>query len=324
MHNLSLVLWAIIPPLLFLWFYYRRISAPPFPLQILCFFVVGAISGFVALGLEWAIEIAANSVMNWAKIQRYFVGFALRQLVVIGPVEEGCKFAAVIIPICYFQRSYRLRTSTVFLFTIAAALGFTAEENWVYWFHGTAPILERIISTPVHSMFVAPWGYALGKYIFSSRRLNKDRSSIFTAWLNSVLFHALVNILSRSWVYPPPISFLGYCLFPFLLWLFWRLEQFWRKSQGKRPITLISGNTSKQRFWQRSLILLMLILGGNAIFGIFILVRKVSPLPIIRIFDTEIFLFIFREIFINFCLGFVAWLIYLYLRNLARRRYFFQ
>lgn len=317
-------MWAVIPPLLFLWFYYRRISAPPSALQLLCFFVVGAISGFVALGLEWGIEIAANSVINWAKIQRSFVGFALRQLVVIGPVEEGCKFAAVIIPICYFQRSYRLRPSTVFLFTIAAALGFTAEENWIYWFHGAAPILERIISTPVHSMFVAPWGYALGRYIFSERRLNKDRSLIFTAWLNSVLFHALVNILSRSWVYPRPISLLGYCLFPFLLWLFWRLEQFWRKSQGKRPLILISGNTSKQRFWQRCLILLILILGGNAIFGIFILVRKVSPLPIIRIFDTEIFLLIFREIFINFCLGFVAWLIYRYLRNLACRRYFCQ
>jgi type III secretory pathway component EscT len=89
-------------------------------------------------------------------------------------------------------------------------------------------------------------------------------------------------------------------------------------------LILISGNTSKQRFWQRCLILLILILGGNAIFGIFILVRKVSPLPIIRIFDTEIFLLIFREIFINFCLGFVAWLIYRYLRNLACRRYFCQ
>jgi RsiW-degrading membrane proteinase PrsW (M82 family) len=323
-NDLSLVLWAIIPPLLFLWFYDRRISAPPPPFQLLCLFVFGAISGFVALGLEWAVEIAANSVINWAKIQRYFVGFALRQLVVISPVEEGCKFAAVIIPIGYFQRSYRLRTSTVFMFTIAAALGFTAEENWVYWFHGTAPILERIISTPVHSMFVAPWGYALGRYLFFRSRLNKDRILIFTAWLNSVLFHALVNILSRSWVYPRPISFLGYCLFPFLLWLFWRLEQFLRKSQGKRPITLISGNTPKQRFWQRCLIVCSLVLGGNAIFGWFILVRKLSPLRPIQIFEPDIFWFILREIFLTLGLGVLAWVIYRYLRNLARRRYFFQ
>lgn len=321
MKDLSIVLWAIIPPLVFLWFYYRRISAPPSPLQLLCFFVLGAISGFVALGLEWVIDIAANSVINWAKIQRYFVGFALAQLAVIGPIEEGCKFAGVIIPICYFQRSYRLRPITVFMFTLAVALGFTAEENWLYWFHGTAPILERIISTPVHSMFVAPWGYALGRYIFYRRRLNKDKIHIFTTWLNSVFFHALVNILSRSWVYPVPISFLGYCLFPFLLWLFWRLEKLWRKSQGKHPIKLISGHTLKEIFRERCLILVILILGGNAIFGVFILVRKVSLLPIIVIFENEILFFIFREIFINFCLGFAAWLIYLYLRYLSRRRF---
>jgi RsiW-degrading membrane proteinase PrsW (M82 family) len=282
--------------------------------------VLGAISGFVALGLEWFVEIAANSVINWAKIQRYFVGFALRQLVVIGPIEEGCKFAAVIIPICYFQRSYRLRPSTVFMFTIAAALGFTAEENWIYWFHGTAPILERIISTPVHSMFSAPWGYALGIYIFSIRRLNKDRNLIFTAWLNSVLFHALVNILSRSWVYPRPISFLGYCLFPLLLWLFWRLEQFYRKVQGKRPINLISGYTRKEGYWQRSLILFILILGGNAILGLFILTRNLSPLQPKHIFEAEVFWLIFREICINLGLGFIAWLIYRYLRKLAINR----
>lgn len=324
MTNLSLVLWAVIPPLLFLWFYYRRISAPPPPLKLLVLFIIGAISGFIALGLEWAVEIAANSVMNWAKIQRYFVGFALRQLVVIGPVEEGCKLAAVIIPVCYFQRSYRLRTSTVFLFTIAVALGFTAEENWIYWVHGTAPILERIISTPVHSMFSAPWGYALGIYIFSSRRLNKDRSLIFTAWLNSVLFHALVNILSRSWVYPRPMSFLGYCLFPFLLWLFWRLEQLLRRVQGKRPITLISGHKPQDRYWQRILILFILVLGGNSIFGLFILARKVSPLPLIRLFEADIFWFILREVAFSLCLGILAWLIYRYLRNLSRRRYFFQ
>ncbi|TAF08344.1 MAG: PrsW family intramembrane metalloprotease [Nostocales cyanobacterium] len=323
MTNLSLLLWAVIPPLLFLWFYYRRTPAAPPPLQLLCLFVVGAISGFVALGLEWAVEIVANSVVDWAKIQRSFVGFALRQMVFIAPIEEGCKLAAVIVPICYFQRRYRLRASTIFIFTIAAALGFTAEENWIYWFNGTAPILERIISTPVHSMFSAPWGYALGIYIFSKRRLNKDRSLILTAWGNSVFFHALVNILSRSWVYPPPLSFLGYGLFPLLLWLFWREEQLLRKVQGKRPITLISGDTLQQRYWQRSLVLFILILGGNAIFGLFILTRKVTPLPLIRWFEADIFWFIVREVALNLFLGILAWLIYRYLRNLSRPRYFF-
>ncbi|MGM3306550.1 PrsW family intramembrane metalloprotease [Anabaena sp. WFMT] len=324
MANLSLILWAVIPPLLFLWFYYRRTHAAPPPLQLLFFFIIGGISGFVALGLEWTVENVANSVIDWAKIQRSFFGFSLRQMVEIAPIEEGCKLAAVIFPICYLQRRYQFRATTVFLFTIAVALGFTAEENWIYWFHGTASILERLISTPVHSMFSAPWGYALGIYISSTRRLNRDRSLIFIAWLNAVFFHALVNILSRAWVYPPPIHFLGYALFPLLLWMFWRLEQILRRVQRKPPITLISGYTPQTRYWQRGLIMLILLLGGNAIFGLFLLARKLSPLRLEQLFEPDIFSFILKQIVLNLSLGVLSWLIYRYLRYLAGRRYFLK
>ncbi|MEA5550239.1 PrsW family glutamic-type intramembrane protease [Anabaena cylindrica UHCC 0172] len=324
MANLSLLLWAVIPPLLFLWFYYRRTpAAPPLP-QLLFLFIFGIISGFVALGLEWTVETVANSVVDWAKIQRSFFGFSLRQLLEIAPIEEGCKLAAVIFPISYLQRRYRFRATTVFIFTIAVALGFGAEENWIYWVHGTAPMAERMISTPVHPLFSAPWGYALGIYISSTRRLNRDRSLIFIAWLNAVFFHALVNILSRAWVYPRPIHFLGYVLFPLLLWMFWRLEQLLRKVQRQRPITLISGYIPQARYWQRVLIMLILLLGGNAIFGLFLLVRKLSPLRLDQLFETDILSFILKQIVLNLFLGVLSWLIYRYLRYLANRRYFLK
>ena len=54
MANLYLVLWAVIPPLLFLWFYYRRTPAAPPGLNLLVLFIIGAISGFAALGFEAA------------------------------------------------------------------------------------------------------------------------------------------------------------------------------------------------------------------------------------------------------------------------------
>nr|WP_199332161.1 PrsW family glutamic-type intramembrane protease [Anabaena lutea] len=315
-------MWAVIPPLLFLWFYYRRTPAAPPLRQLLFFFIIGGISGFVALGLEWGVETVANSVLDWSKIQRSFFGFSLRQMMVIAPIEEGCKLVAVIIPLCYLQRRYRFRATTVFIFTIAVALGFGAEENWIYWFHGTASILERLISTPVHPLFSAPWGYALGIYISSTRRLNRDRNLIFTAWLNSVFFHALVNIFSRAWVYPRPIHFLGYALFPFLLWMFWRLEQLLRRIKRQRSIILISGHTPQTRYWQRGLVLLILLLGGNAILGLFILARKLSPLRWERLFEPDIFSFILEQVALNFFLGVLSWLIYRYLRYLADRGYF--
>jgi RsiW-degrading membrane proteinase PrsW (M82 family) len=320
--DLSLLLWAATPPLLLLGYYYCRVPFAPPLLKLLMFFIIGAISGLLALRLEWVFETVANSFVDWQKIKRWLPGVALRQLVEIGPIEEGCKLAAVLVPTYYLQRKYRLLRSSIFLFTIAVALGFTAEENWIYFFHGTASVFERTIGTPVHATFSAPWGYALGIYISSNTRLNQDRRFIFRAWLNSVICHALVNVLSSAWGYSLPLRFLSYGLFPFLLWMFWRLEQLLRKVQGKPIITLISDPTAQRRYWQRSLVLFALVLGGNAIFGLFLLARKISPLSPSKLFDTYILWFILSCFLVNLFFGVLAWGIYRYLRHSARRRYF--
>jgi RsiW-degrading membrane proteinase PrsW (M82 family) len=320
--SLSLLLWAAIPPLLLLGYYYFRVPFAPPLLKLLMFFIIGAISGILALSLEWVFEIVANWFVDWQQMKRWLPGIALRQLVEVGVIEEGCKLAGVVVPTYYLQRTYRLLPSTVFLFTIAVALGFTAEENWIYLFHNTGSILGRTISTPVHAMFSAPWGYALGMYISSNTRLNRDKKFIFKAWLNSVICHALVNILSIACSYSLALCFLNYGLFPFLLWMFWRLEQLLRKVQGKPVITLISERTPQRRYWQRGLVLFALVLGGNAIFGLFLLANKISPLSPSKLFDSYILWFIFSRFLLNLFFGVLAWGIYRYLRHSARRRYF--
>ncbi|HLP89002.1 MAG TPA: PrsW family glutamic-type intramembrane protease [Nostocaceae cyanobacterium] len=326
MDNLSVVFWAIIPPLVLLWFYYRRTpAAPPF-LQLLLLFMVGAIAGLFALGLEYGVEYFTNQILVWQQFQRSLWGAAIRQLVEIGPIEEGCKFIAVVVATYYLQRRYTLRARTIFLFTIAVALGFTAEENGIYLYNGTASIVERLIGTPVHAMFSAPWGYALGVYvsasIFSRLRLKQRQHLLPLAWLNSVFFHALVNVISLAWGYPPPTHYLGYGLFPLLLWLFWRLEQLLRKAQDKPPRHLVSGRTLQERYWQRALILFSLLLGGNALFGFFILAKKLTPLQPAQLLEPDIAWFIVRQLMPNMIFAGLAWLTYRYLHNLARRRSF--
>ncbi|MEH2221144.1 MAG: PrsW family glutamic-type intramembrane protease [Nostoc sp.] len=322
MVDFSLLLWAVIPPLLLLAYYYYRVPFAPPLLRLLMFFSIGAISGLLALRLESNFEIVANWIVDWERFERSLPGAILRQLVEVGLIEEGCKLAGVLVPTYYLQRTYRLLPSTVFLFTIAVALGFTAEENWIYLFNDTASIPGRTISTPVHAMFSAPWGYALAMYISSKNRLNQDRKLIFTAWLNSVICHALVNILSIACGYSLALCFLPYGLFPFLLWMFWRLEQLLRKVQGKPVITLISERSPQRRYWQRSLVLFALVLGGNAIFGLFLLANKISPLSPSKLFDSYILWFIFSRFLLNLFFGVLAWGIYRYLRHSARRRYF--
>ena len=315
-------LWAVIPPLLLLVYYYYRIPTAPSLLRLLLFFMFGAISGLLALSLEWVFETAVNLVVDWQKIQRVFLGVALRQLLEISPIEESCKLIAVIVPTYYFQHRYRLRPSTVFLFSIATALGFDAEESWIYLSDNTASILERLIGTPVHVLLSAPWGYALGIFVGSNIRSDyRQKKLLASSWLNSIICHALVNTLSSAGSFTLPVRLLSYGLFPFFLWMFWRLEQLLRREQGKISIALITANTLDRRYWQQGLVLFALMLGGNALFGLFLLAKKLEPLNPVQLFYPDILLFILSNLTQNLIFGFLAWFIYRYLRRAKYRKY---
>lgn len=322
--GLHLVVWAVVPPLLLLAYYYRRISPTPPIHKLLIFFIAGALSGLVALGLEWIFEYLANKFGDWDKITQSLAGVALRQLVEVAPIEEGCKFGSVVLLQSWnrsaneYQRFILSRSSSVFLFTIAVALGFTAEENCVYLANSTASIFDRLIGTPVHALFSAPWGYALGIASYSSIRSGRYRGVIVQGWINSVICHALVNVLSIAARYSQPLSYLSYGLFPLLLWMFWRLEELLRKVQRQPPIGLISGSTTIKRYWQMGLVLFALMLGGNTIFGVFLLIRSLSPLSLSQFFYPNVFWFLISRFLLNLIPGIIAWGIYRYLRSSTR------
>ena len=332
------------PPLVLLFYYHHRVLAAPPLTRLLLLFVVGAVSGLVALDLESRLELALLScrschrhsleslawVMNWEQMTHSLPGAALRQLLEVGPIEEGSKLAGVVL----FQGSRPKRTSSIFLFTIAIVLGFTAEENWVYLANG-ASILDRLIGTPVHAMLSAPWGYALGLARRSRFRLSEYRGVIVRAWLNAVICHALVNVLSIAWRYSQPIHWLGYGLFPFLLWMFWRLESLLARSQSNLmrssceppphgvPCSLtlapISVRPRLQYYWRLGLALFAIVLGGNAIFGLFLLVRSLSALNPSQIFTTGIEWFIASRCGLSLILGLIAIGIYFYLKASSNR-----
>lgn len=285
------------------------------------FFLVGALSGFVALGLEWGFEYLVSWVVDWHKITQSSAGVVLRQLIEVSPIEEGCKLGSVVLFQYWnqyaneYQRFTLSRPSNVFLFTIAVALGFTAEENWIYLTNSTASTFDRLLGTPVHVLFSAPWGYALG-VANSSIRSSRYQECIVRGWINAVICHALVNFLSSTPRYSPPLRFLSYGLFPFLLWMFWRLEKLLRKVQRKPPLVLISGTT--HRYWQMGLALFGFILGGNAIFGIFLLARSLSNLNISQLLYPNVLWFLVSRFLLNLIPGFMAWGIYRYLRSSSR------
>ncbi|NHC37723.1 PrsW family glutamic-type intramembrane protease [Scytonema millei] len=349
-------IWAVIPPLLLLIYYYRRATASPplFPL-LLCF-GWGAIFGGIALGLEWIFEHTISQWEDWQRFTRTLAGVAVRQLVFIAPIEEGCKLAGVVTFRWLVGRSGNRRSPalSIFIETIAIALGFTAQESWVYLSNGVATVFERAIGTPIHSLFSAAFGYALARERFGAgsasvqgalrcrERFGAGSRGATTNYqlpttnyqlpitnylrtthhflINAIVCHALVNIFSSAWRYNPPLNFLSYLLFPFLLWLFWRMEGWWRQVQHQPSIILISGMTSIHRYWQRGLVVFALMLGGNAIFGFFLLVRTLSPLHPVQLLEPENIWFIASRSALNSIPGAIAWGIYRYLRFAASRR----
>ena len=307
-----LILWGVLPPLLLLFYYFHRVSNRPSLFSLLLFFALGAISGGIALILQSNFEIILGTFTNWQSIRGYLAVEIWRQLVKVAPIEETCKLATVFIPAWFFQRRYKLRRISLFLFAIAVCLGFTAQQNCVYLINGTESIVERLIRTPTHAIFSAPWAYAIAITVGCRIDSEDDRKLFPQAWINSIICHALVNILASA-SREPSLSFLSYGLFPLLLWMFWRLEKLLRKIERKSSIILVTAKTRKHRYFQRGLILLTLILGGNAIFGLFLLARILSPLSWGELLEPSIFWFTLSRCLVNIGFGIVAWGIYRYL-----------
>lgn len=336
MTDFTILLWAITPSLLLLAVYYLRSPSAPSLLRLLSFFAFGAISGFLALGLQFGFETLANSLFEWQRFTRNIFGAILRQLLAmplatillrrryanedgIAPIEESCKLIAVVVPTYYLRHRHSLRSSTVFLFAVASSLGFTAQENAIYVFNDTSSLVERIIGTPIHAMFSAPWAYVVSVNFPNQTLFRTYKDPLIKAWLNSVICHTVVNLLATAGSYSSSLRFLSYALFPFLLWMFWRLEQLLRRVQSRPTIMLVSAYTRQHRYWQRGLILFALMLGGNAIFGMVLLWQAVSPLIERGIFDNQILIFILSRSALNLVYGIIAWGIYRYLLHVAKK-----
>jgi RsiW-degrading membrane proteinase PrsW (M82 family) len=307
-------------------YYYLPLQSALAPAKLLLIFCLGGLAGLASLGIARGFELLTQAIgtEEWGL---HFWGEVLRQFLQVAPVEEGIKLLAVLLVLGFLGRRNWLipiRQSTVFLAAIAVALGFAAEENFVYLLNQTATGFSRLVGTPAHVFFSAGWGYALGMPVYRQAGTYKRewRSHLVSAWLGAVGYHALVNILAIAWHFPT-WSWLVYGQFPLLLWLFWRTDRFWRKVQGQRLQSLVSAAHPLQQARQRGLAGLVLVLGGNALFFWFLLGNRLN-LPIGRpappAFENSVRM---RLAVIGTAQGAIAIGIYGYLRSQAyhRRRF---
>ena len=161
---------GVAPGIVWLRFFRRRDGYRPTPTRMLAItFVLGMLSTIPA-GI---LSLVVIDVGSFDPDAVELGSVAAVMLLIVGPVEEVCKFLAV--RIYAFRSSYFDEPSDGLILAAAASLGFASLENVLYiTFYGPEVMLVRApLSTLGHVIFASFWGEALG------RRVHADSASPF-------------------------------------------------------------------------------------------------------------------------------------------------
>jgi RsiW-degrading membrane proteinase PrsW (M82 family) len=188
------LLGPLVPGLLWLWFFYTRDRYEPEPKKVvLLTFVLGGLSAGPAVLLEFAAEGLFPFQEQLARAVLLGGGIPLGTtaalcFLVIGPIEELCKFGATAVYAAR-HRAFDEPLDGV-IYASAAALGFASVENMLYV--GSAAeagvgalmlLLRGLLAVPGHVMFAVFWGYGLGARRLGPRRAWRLPATLLAAAL---------------------------------------------------------------------------------------------------------------------------------------------
>ncbi len=180
--NYQLVIIALSPAILMVWFFYARSAyKPEGRLVISLLFLLGFASGFVALMLNHSVErytVLWSGSPNALHRNLYWI-------IGIGLNEEFAKML-MLLAVLYPRRDFTTPMQGV-LGGATVALGFAAVENIFYLErYGTVTLLIRsVLTVPAHAFFTIPLGVAMA---YSKRALTLAGK---VGWLLGGLFFAM-------------------------------------------------------------------------------------------------------------------------------------
>lgn len=219
---------GVLPALLWLAYYcYLGRSRPGLATNVTIVFLWGCASTLPASlpGLLTGTHLAAETPL-WAVTKSFLV---------IAPVEELCKLAAVWVAI-YRKPAFREPLDGI-IFAATAALGFAAVENVRYMVElGPDAVIRRLaFVTPAHVMFSAMWGYSMGVARFSrDRELIILAKGLATATLLHGMYNSAVALCNQLNVLPllPTIS----ALMGVMAWMVYRRVKASRAEHPFQPL----------------------------------------------------------------------------------------
>jgi protease PrsW len=208
MIALAALVLPVVPGVLWMWVVYRTdVYEPEPPEKVLSTFLLGVTAILPAFALE---RLAALAYPFLEAIERTSLAatagvhdalpVALGCFLVIGPVEELLKFAAVRLWI-YRDPEFDEPLDGI-IYASAASLGFASLENIFYvvdFSHGlnirwAALGLRSFLALPGHVIFGAVWGYALGRRKFDPT---------YPVWSRVALASLLHGLYDFVLIFPP-------------------------------------------------------------------------------------------------------------------------
>jgi RsiW-degrading membrane proteinase PrsW (M82 family) len=210
----SLVALAVAPGLALFLFFYLRNRYKQEPLGPL---VITFLYGAAALVPSMMNSTALQRLTGWRSSTPNVLHSLLGALLIVGLVEEGCKYLVV-----RFY-SYRLPGFTEpydgIMYSISAALGFATVENVLYVVSGGAAtgVLRAVLSVPSHAFNAVLMGYFLGEAKFARSDAAANRLSLLGLVL-AVIAHGLYDFIVFSLDQAPLLFFL-LLLYALLSWV---------------------------------------------------------------------------------------------------------
>jgi len=168
--SIFLILWTLVPSLLWLSWLLKRDKHEPEPLQLIALaFGLGMLITYPA-GLINHAALSSQSFFNlFSNFDRasdiYTIGLpghAVASFGIIGPTEELLKFS--IVYYFFFRHKEFDEPIDGLIYAGSVALGFATAENFLYVRnHGAEVLLVRgLLTVPAHFLFAASYGYAMG------------------------------------------------------------------------------------------------------------------------------------------------------------------
>ncbi len=189
MSAAGLVLVAIAPGLLWLWFFVRLDRIRPSSRSWIALTLIFGVISTVPAGLiEWGL---LQKVVDYElTLDEPLALTAIVMLGVVGPVEEGSKFLAVRLGV--YRSLHFEEPMDGLVYGAAASLGFASLENlgYVLTFGPEVMLVRAPFSTLAHLVFGSAWGYGLGL-----RRSGRGAWVVWGSLAGAAALHGVFNIL---------------------------------------------------------------------------------------------------------------------------------